>query len=90
MATLTTLAQYHIAYGGHMDNGWGWGMFVVMLLVVLGLVALVAWLVQSTTGNSSAGGRSAPAANDVLALRLAEGAITPDEYRERMATLGKK
>ena len=73
-----------------MDNGWGWGMFIVMLLVVIAAVALVVWLVRSTGGGASTQGRQAPMPMEVLDLRLAEGAITPDEYRERAAILGKK
>lgn len=90
MAALTTLAQNHIAYGDHMADGWGWGMLIVMLVVALAVVALVFWLVRSTTPASTAQSAQTPMPMEVLDLRLAEGALTPDEYRERAAILGKK
>ena len=78
---------------GHMnwDVSGGWwivmalGMALFWGLVILGIV----WVVREGTGSHHRGGgppdRSDPLS--VLDHRLAEGAITPDEYRERRAML---
>lgn len=90
MATLTTLAQYHMDYGDHMDNGWGWGMLVVMVLLVLAVILLAVWLAR-TVGLQQARtvtqSEQPPTAMQILDRRLASGEVTPDEYRERAAVL---
>jgi putative membrane protein len=97
MATFSTLAQYHMDNGDHMDGGWGWAMAALMILVVLAVVALVVWLVRSNSGShahiqaspaSTGAGSESPM--QILDRRLAEGEITPDEYHERAAILAKR
>jgi putative membrane protein len=94
MTTLSTLAQYRMDYGDHMDNGWGWGMVAMMLLVVAVVVVLVVWLIR-TSGASHAhshthahGTPLAETPMQILDRRLASGEITPEEYKERAAILG--
>lgn len=78
-------------WDGHM--GWNDGSWIVMLLAMVifwGLViAGIAWLVRELAGHRRDGvahrGESDPLA--VLDRRLADGAISPDEYRERRAIL---
>ncbi len=74
----------------HMD-GWGWGMGLVGLFVMLVVVALVVWLIIATTqGPSSrhrAGGRSAI---DLLDERYARGEIDRNDYLERRADLEQR
>lgn len=92
MPIALTIAQYHMDYGDHMDRGWGWGMAVLMALVVVALIALVVWVVRTggvSRGHSDAGSvKETPM--EILDRRLAESEITPDEYNERAAILAKK
>ena len=96
MATLLTLAQYRMDSGDHMDGAWGWVMGAFMILAAVAVVALVAWLVRSTTTahmHPHAGPLGAGPAGEtpiqILDRRLASGEITPEEHRERAAILGK-
>lgn len=88
MATLLTIAQYRMddGYDHHDVGGWHWGMAVLIVLVVAALVVLVVWLVRSTSAHQHAAPAGAPVPEtpqQILDRRLAEGDITPDEYRER-------
>jgi putative membrane protein len=93
MATLITLAQYRMN-NDHMDGGWGWGMAALMLIALIAVVALVVWLVRSTSaGHSHPQHAAAAGAGEtpmqILDRRLAQGEIAPEEYKERAAILGK-
>jgi len=82
-------------YGGHghMDWGDGWGggwiLMVIGMILFWGLVAfVVVWLVREFGSRKDQRRRTEP--DDALAIldrRLAEGQVTPDEYRERRAIL---
>lgn len=83
---VTLLAQN--GWGDHMDWDGGWwvammiGMVIFWALVALGIV----WLVREMSGHRGGGDRG----DDPLALldrRLAEGTISPEDYRERRAIL---
>jgi putative membrane protein len=82
-------------------NGWGWGgwfMMAVMMAVFWGLViAGVVALVRYTGGFHRAGRPDEPLAlpgagraEDVLAERFARGEIDEDEYRRRQAVLRER
>lgn len=93
MTTLTTLAQYRMEYGDHMDSGWGWAMVALMAIALVAVVVLVVWLIRSAgTGHGPAaraqGGAPAETPMQILDRRLAAGEISPDDYRERAAILG--
>ena len=99
-----------VEYGHRMwGGGWGWhpGMFLapfVMLLALIGLVALIVWLVRVVShgsyhhghgvcphcghGHGYGPGRS-PAALDILEERFARGEIAKDEFEERRRTIGR-
>jgi putative membrane protein len=74
------------SFGMH-DGDIGWGWWVVMMLgmvVFWGAVIFgVVWLIRSGMSPSSTGGD----AEEILARRLAEGAISVEEYEERRAAL---
>lgn len=88
MSTLLTIAQYHMDYGDHMHRGWGWGMAVLMVLLLAAVVVLVVWVVRTTSHRAVPASPAGPTAREILERRLAEGDITPDEYRERTGLLG--
>jgi putative membrane protein len=79
--------------GDHMDWDDGWwvvmmiGMVIFWALVVLGIV----WLVREFSGNRGLGlglgGRRESEPLELLDRRLAEGTISPDDYRERREIL---
>jgi putative membrane protein len=74
--------------GDHMDWDGGWwilmaiGMVLFWGLVILGIV----WLVRELSGGRG-WFRSEPDAVAILERRLAEGTISPEEYRERREIL---
>ncbi len=74
--------------GDHMGD-WGAGWWVLMtigMVVFWGLVILgVVWLVRST--GSAQHHERGLSAIDVLDRRLAQGEISPEEYRERRGML---
>lgn len=89
MATIETHAVIlaHGGWGDHMDWDGGWwvmmiGMLVFWALVVLGIV----WLVREVSGRSDRPRRE-PEALELLDRRLADGSISPEDYRERRAIL---
>jgi putative membrane protein len=84
----TALPLGDMGWGHHMgDWGAGWWILMAFLMVVFwGLVVVGAvWLVRSlVSGQHGAGGDTAL---EILDRRLAAGEISPEEYRERRATL---
>lgn len=88
------IAQGDWGWDGHM--GWGDGWWVVMvagMILFWGLIAAgLVWLVRETGSRRGRdGGRGEE--SDPLALldrRLAEGTISPDDYRQRREILTGK
>lgn len=85
----TTTVLAHHGWGDHMDWGGGWwvvmviGMVIFWALVVVGIV----WLVREASGHRGFGVRRGHDPLELLDRRLAEGTISPDDYRERRAIL---
>lgn len=81
-------------YGyGHMwGGGWGWhpGMVIgpiVMLLALVGIVALIVWLVRGLGDGAHRHGGSGRRALDILEERLARGEIGKEEFEEKRRLL---
>jgi putative membrane protein len=72
--------------GRYMMGDWGMGWFgmIAMLLfwvfIIVGLVALIRWLLQQTGGRSQAGGGADSQAMAILKERYAKGEISRDEF----------
>jgi putative membrane protein len=87
----TTLAPLADTFDGHHD--WGDGWWIVMAIGMLAFWALVIvgaiWLVRELAANRRSGAhpRADPGALEILDRRLAEGAISIEEYRERRRAL---
>ena len=85
MPTALDIAQYGNGVGDHMDDGWGVGMIVMMVLFAVVIGACIFWVVRSTTATTIAVPQESP--KEILERRLAQGDIAPEEYRDRVATL---
>ena len=77
-------------YGyGHMWGGWHPGMVfgpVVMLLALVGIVALIVWLVRAFSDGAHRHGRGRHAL-EILEERLARGEIGKEEFEEKRRLL---
>lgn len=67
---------------GMMGYGWGWLMMIgIFILVVLGVIALIRYLQQSTQINKTA--------LDILSERYTKGEISDEGYRAKKAEITK-
>ena len=83
---------YHMGPGmmGGYGTGWFGGIFMIIfwVLIIVGLVFLIEWLVQSTKGHSSPGWTGSPArAFEILKERYAWGEINKQEFDEKKRDL---
>ena len=72
----------------HDGDGWGPAMWIGMLLFWVAVILLVVWLVRG--GLAQTGAHRRESALDVLDRSLADGTISPDDYRERRALLTRE
>lgn len=82
---LSQTARYVIADAsdfGHM-SGWGWGWMIGGWLMMISVVALIAWAVRSSAGPQ----RRPYGPEDILAERFARGDLSKEEYEERRSVL---
>jgi putative membrane protein len=69
-----------------MMGGWGMGWFGMIFmiifwgLIIVGLVLLIRWLIQITSGKGQTGVRTGSNAMDILKERYAKGEISRDEF----------
>jgi putative membrane protein len=83
--------------GWHMGPGtmYGWGMgwfggifmIVFWILVIVGLVFVIRWLLQSTRGDSRWTRSGSSSALDILKERYARGEINKQEFEEKKKDL---
>lgn len=74
-------------WGYGFDGWWMWvGGTIVALSIVAGFVVMVVLLARSTGGSGGKTVASSPA-RETLEMRLANGEITADEFRELMDAL---
>lgn len=83
---------YNMGSGMMGDWGMGWfgGIFMIIfwVLIIVGLVFLIKWLVQSTKGHSNSGRiESSSRALDILKERYARGEINKQEFDEKKKDL---
>ena len=87
---IKAFAQQRGDYGGWgmvpgMMGGWGMGWFgmifmlVFWVLVIVGLVFLIKWLIQTTSSGKTDGGIG-PKVIDILKERYARGEISKEEF----------
>lgn len=79
------------SWGFEHMNGWGaGGMWVWGTIMMVGMVALIVWLVRSTGTTApppQTPTKPADQAQQVLAERYARGEVSTEEYRERLENL---
>ena len=71
---------------GMMDGGWFGGIFMLVfwVLIIVGLVFLIKWLIQTTRGTRRTDeSASASRAVEILEERYARGEIDKDEFLEK-------
>jgi putative membrane protein len=76
-------------------DGWGWwpwlgmgfGMVLLWALIIVGLIALVRYLVGGRERREPDTGGATGSAEQILADRFARGEIDEDEYRQRRELL---
>jgi uncharacterized membrane protein len=68
---------------GHMDWDWGAGWWIVMVIAMFLFWGSVIYLLVRAFASNRNGGAEPSDPLQVLDRRLAEGLISPDEYRER-------
>jgi putative membrane protein len=79
--------------GSGMMGGWGMGWFggifmlVFWALVIVGLIFLIKWLIQSTKGESGGRAGSSSRSLDILRERYARGEIDKHEFEEKRKDL---
>jgi len=83
---------YPMGSGMMGDWGMGWfgGIFMIILwiLIIVGVVFLIKWLVQSPGGHSSPGRTDTSSrALDILKERYARGEINKQEFEEKKRDL---
>ena len=77
--------HYGCGMGPGMMGNWGMGWFgmilmmVFWILVIIGLVFLIKWLIQ-TTSSGNTDRRTGPKAIDILEERYARGEISKEEF----------
>jgi uncharacterized membrane protein len=84
---LMMIARYG---GGHMDwNGGWWVLMLFGMVLFWGLVGLAIYLLVREVGSrrDQRPGSGSTDALETLDRRLAEGLISPEEYRERRALI---
>ena len=80
----------HFFDGGFYMGFGGIWMVLWWILIIAGIVALVKWLVDSSTPRNRDIDRGSPGktALDILKERYARGEIDQEEFREKMRDLG--
>jgi len=73
----------------HWDDGWGWGVWLMMMGFMVVFWGLIAWVVVTLVREQSRT-RHPPqsrSAQEILAERFARGEIDEDEYARRRDAL---
>jgi putative membrane protein len=72
------------------NDGWGWGVWLTMVVIMIGFSGLIAWVIISVTRGSSNTRPPDRSAEDILAERFARGEIDEDEFTARREVLRSK
>jgi len=81
MLIATVFGDWNEHMMGRDGGGWWIGL---MMIVMIGVIALVVWLIVRGSHHSGGSSRSA---RDILSERYARGEIDSKEYEERLSNL---
>lgn len=88
---LASLSLPFADFDGHMDWDGGWGVLMMIGMVLFWALVIfgIVWLLREIGGSRTARAHTERESDPIRTLdrRLAEGAISPDDYRERRAIL---
>ena len=91
MAQWRGYGDWHMGPGmmGGYGMGWFGGIFMIVfwVLVIVGLVFLIKWLIQSTKAESGRSISNSSSAIDILKQRYARGEIDKEEFEEKKKDL---
>lgn len=73
--------------GGDMMGGFGLAWMLINLLLLVGVVALVAWAVSARGKGGGAPEGRADSAEEILRNRFARGEIGAEEYEQSLSVL---
>ena len=96
--TLNVERTEELMHDGRWSDGWGSGTGWWMAIMMIVVVAAVAWIIVTVLRHgthqhplavapSPVTGASRPTPQEILAERLARGEIEPEEYAKRLAAL---
>lgn len=91
MAQWRGYGDWHMGPG--MMGGWGMGWFggifmiIFWILIIIGLVLLIKWLLQSTKAESGRPHSNSSRAIDILRERYAKGEIDKQEFEDKKKDL---
>jgi len=79
-------------FDGHMDWDGGWGALMVVGMVLFWALVIfgIVWLLREIASAKTSDAKLDDDPLRMLDRRLADGAISPDDYRERRAILDER
>lgn len=72
-------------FGGHMDLGGGWGVLIVIAMVVM--MGGMGWMMFSMMRGAGSSDKLSDDPIEILKARYARGELTTDEFQERLRAI---
>lgn len=69
------------------NGDWGWAMWAVMTVAMIGFWSLVIWLLATVLRGGGAVARPSRDPDDILSERFARGEMDEEEFRRRREVL---
>lgn len=72
-------------FGGHMNLGGGWGVLIVIAMVVM--MGGMGWMMFSMMRGAGSSAKLSDDPIEILKARYARGELTTDEFQERLRAI---